>query len=279
MMGDKALSPLRDPVASGASNIDVSVLVVSCDKYRDLWAPFFTLFFKYWPDCPYRIYLCSNEASYEDRRVNTILSGPDRSWSTNLKRCLERLTTECLILFQEDFLFSRSVNTKKVAVLVTYLLTHEAACLRLMPYPPPEKVINVSLGVGEIAKGVPYRVSLQTAIWRRDVLYELLKDGESPWDFEYAGSIRSNSTDKQFLSVIRDNRERWPLEYFGTAIVQGKWVRQAVALCAREGIRIDRKQRAIESPTETLQRKSLNYLRRMKKRVLRLKDQKNIDHP
>ena len=36
-----------------------AILIVSCDKYSDLWDPFFKLFFKFWPDCPFNIYLLS----------------------------------------------------------------------------------------------------------------------------------------------------------------------------------------------------------------------------
>jgi hypothetical protein len=243
---------------------DTSVLVVSCDKYRDLWVPFFTLFFRYWPDCPYQIYLCSNETSYEDKRVKTILAGPDRSWSSNLKRCLEELPTEYFIIFQEDFLFTKRVNTGRIDTFVQFLKEQEAACLRLMPFPPPETLIDDNLQIGEISRGAPYRVSLQTAIWNKSVLYELLKEGESPWDLENMGSFRSNSIDRSFLSITKKNRSIWPLDYFGTAIVQGKWVRQAITICTKEGIPVNRTKRAVESRFSPLQRIIISRLRSIK---------------
>jgi hypothetical protein len=247
---------------------DTCILVVSCDNYRDLWMPFFTLFFRYWPDCPYQVYLCSNEIGYDDQRVRTILVGPDRSWSSNLKRCFERLPAEYCILLQEDFLFTKRVDTEKVRNLVLYLQREGGACLRLMPSPPPETLIDAELKVGEISKGAAYRVSLQAAIWDKSVLYELLREGESPWEIEDIGSTRSNSLARPFLSISKDERETWPLDYFSTAVVQGKWVRQAVALCAREGIRVDKTQRAIESRLGTLQRKLLANLRQIKRGFL-----------
>lgn len=243
---------------------DTCILVVSCDSYRDLWTPFFTLFFRYWPDCPYQVYLCSNEIGYDEQRVRTILVGPDRSWSSNLKRCFEHLPAEYLILFQEDFLFTKLVDTETVRNLVLYLQKEGGACLRLMPSPPPETLIDNKLKIGAISKGAAYRVSLQAAIWDKSVLYQLLREGESPWELEDIGSRRSNSLDKPFLSISKDDRGTWPLDYFGTAVVQGKWVRQAVALCAREGIPVDKTQREIESRLGTLQRKLLVNLRQIK---------------
>ena len=44
---------------------DCSILVVSCDRYRDLWTPFFTLFQRYWPDCDMPVYLGTNCAQVE----------------------------------------------------------------------------------------------------------------------------------------------------------------------------------------------------------------------
>ena len=63
---------------------DVTILVVSCDKYKDLWIPFFHCFFKYWSDCPYPVFLASNDLEYSDPRVKTILIGPDKDYSSNL---------------------------------------------------------------------------------------------------------------------------------------------------------------------------------------------------
>jgi len=241
------------------------VLVVSCDRYRDMWSPFFTLFFRYWPDCPYDIYLCSNEIRYEDKRVKTILTGEDTSWSSNLKRCLERIPSEYVILFQEDFLFTRTVHTEKVIKLSQVIRKHEAACLRLMPSPAPDKIDKEDPCLGEISKGALYRVSLQAAIWEKAELYDLLKDGESPWDFEHIGSGRSDLIDKKFLSINNRNRDTWPFDYFSTAIVQGKWVREAVAICKREGIFIDTAHRQVEPILMPMHRKCIANLRRVKR--------------
>src|SRR3989338_3266453 len=70
---------------------DTSVLVVSCDKYQDIWKPFFTLFFRYWHDCPYPIYLGSNQRIYADQRVKTIAVGDDKDWSSGFRKMLEQI--------------------------------------------------------------------------------------------------------------------------------------------------------------------------------------------
>ena len=38
---------------------DMCILVVSCDKYADCWTPFSDCMRKFWPYCPYPVYLCT----------------------------------------------------------------------------------------------------------------------------------------------------------------------------------------------------------------------------
>ena len=67
---------------------DTVIIIPSCDKYSDLWHTFFFFFHKYWQDCPYPIYLMTNNLSYEDQRIITLKIGEDVSWSANLKKAL-----------------------------------------------------------------------------------------------------------------------------------------------------------------------------------------------
>jgi len=57
---------------------DTCVLIASCDAYSDAWAPFFALMKKYWPDCPYPIYLISNYQDPGICGVRPILLKEDR---------------------------------------------------------------------------------------------------------------------------------------------------------------------------------------------------------
>lgn len=84
---------------------DISVLVVSCDKYSDLWGPFFTLFWRYWtvPSC--KVYLGSNYLIYNDPRVETIAIGEDKNWSHGLIEIVSKIDTPYIILMLEDFFF------------------------------------------------------------------------------------------------------------------------------------------------------------------------------
>ena len=90
-------------IPSGSHN-DVVILVPSWDGYQDVWQPFFHCFFKYWPDCPYPVFLGSNSLSYPDSRVSPILIGPDIDYSSNLIAMLDHIDQDWVIIFTEDML-------------------------------------------------------------------------------------------------------------------------------------------------------------------------------
>ncbi len=220
-----------------------AVLVVSCDSYRDLWGPFFTLFFRYWDDCPNPVFLGSNFAAYPDKRVISLAIGEDRDWSSNLIRMLALIPADEILLLQEDFLLDRPVHTASITRYIEYARTRKAACLRLMPIPGPESSCADQADLGEIRKGAEYRVSLQAAWWRKETLAAVARPGESPWQFERLGSRRSDTIDGPFLSV-REGVDL-PLDYFTTAVVRGYWEPAALELCRRENVPVDLHARSV----------------------------------
>jgi hypothetical protein len=220
-----------------------ALLVVSCDSYRDVWGPFFTLLFRYWDDCPYPVYLGSNVEEFPDRRVVSLAIGQDRDWSSNLLKMLDAIPMEDVLLLQEDFLLDRPVHTPRIERLLDHAKARGAACLRLMPIPGPDVPCADHPELGEIRIGAEYRVSLQAAWWRKKYLAAVTRSGESPWQFERNGSRRSDSIDAPFLS-LREGVDL-PLDYFTTAVVRGFWEPGAVALCAREKVPVDLRARPL----------------------------------
>jgi hypothetical protein len=217
--------------------VSTALLVISCDSYRDVWIPFFALFFRYWADCPYPVFLGSNFEMYPDKRVIPLAIGRDEDWSSNLHRMLEAIPLDGILLLQEDFLFDRPIHTGRIERYIRYARSRNAACLRLMPIPGPDTPCADQPDLGEIRTGAEYRVSLQATWWKKERLAAVAHDGESPWQFERLGSRRSDSIDAPFLS-LREEIDL-PLDYFTTAVVRGYWEPGAVELCRRENVPVD----------------------------------------
>jgi hypothetical protein len=239
---------------------EIAVLIVSCDKYQDLWQPFFTLFFKYWPECPYPVYLLSNYSVFPDPRVKMITVGEDKDWSSGLATALQQILQPYVILLLEDYLLTRPVDTAKIQALATYIRQKKAGYLRLFPCPGPDAPCADNPDMGEILRGSPYRLSTQAAIWDRQVLSGLLREGETPGELEVFGSRRTDTLDVPFLSVKRDDSNIYPISYFCTAVVRGKWVPAAVRLCRNEGIQVDLGIRPLETRHDRLRRYRVHRL-------------------
>ncbi|MEM7532475.1 MAG: hypothetical protein AAF639_09870 [Chloroflexota bacterium] len=223
-----------------SSKNDVAILVSSCDKFSDAWHPFFSLFFKYWPENKYPVYLLGNRQTYPDTRVHTIHVDADLPWSTCLRLALEEIPQPYIVLFFEDFLIEEPVDIKTLEKYITYLQDKNAGYLGLQPYPEPSIILSDSSEVGEIAKGSEYRVSLLVAIWEKQTLLNLIVDDETPWELELSGSKRSNDLDVSFLRVWKNAEDHYPITHAPrTAIIRGRWSRDAVQLCKKEGINID----------------------------------------
>ena len=223
------------------SSDNLAVIVVSCDLYSDVWKPFFTLFFKYWNDCPFPVYLTSNFLQYPDLRVKTINLENDENWSSSLKKALKKINENYVIIILEDFLITHYVDSIQIKELWQYMMEKNAACLRIFPCPGPDKICKDNANVGVIVKGAPYRSSTMVAIWDKEILLTLLQNGETAWEFELKGTKRTNNLDRLFLSVINSNNP--PIQYICTAITRGKWMPEVPDFLKKEGIHIDFGQR------------------------------------
>ncbi len=223
---------------------DLSICIVSCDHYADAWEPFFQNFFQNWPDCPYPIYLQTNLLKLSFKNVSIVTVGDDVDWSSNLKKALNQVPSEKLLLLLEDFWIWQPVDTLAINEFPLLMDRLKASYLRLVPKPPPDEAIDGHPHIGKIRKGSNYRVSFQASIWRRDVLQQLLTAGESAWEAEMNASIRSCSLDGEFLSVSKMPKEKWPIRYLN-AIIKRKWTPEAVAAARHRNITLDLQKRKV----------------------------------
>jgi len=210
---------------------DISILINSCDKYSDVWEVFFPLFFRYWPDCPWQIYLGSNSKTYNHPRVINISVGDDLSWADSAKKMVESIPTENFLFFLDDFFIFWKVNTDIVGHFYDIFKEIDANCLRLRNSPEIDNIVPGYLEIVERPRGEFNRVALDIAFWKKSIFLLLLKPGESPWQMENEGSKRSIVFDKFYTS------KEWIIER-RNGLEAGKWLRYNLDLLKREEIAI-----------------------------------------
>lgn len=238
---------------------DVAVLVLSCDKYSDIWPVFYDFFFKYWPECPFKIYNASNHLSSTHPRVINIHSGLNSDWSTETKAILEQINEKYVIIILEDYFIYNPVDTPKLLDSLKIMKKYNALFLKLGCFP----VSHASLWkydklhdapfIGKIKNAQQYRVNLQLGAWNKELLHSLLKNGESPWQFEINGSKRSDEIPNPCLCIVEDpdkNYVHGPITYLCSALSKGIWMLDALELCRKENIPINLGDREVETKFE-----------------------------
>jgi hypothetical protein len=176
----------------------LGIVVASCDKYSDLWEPLFGQLFKHWPDCPYPVYLVANNQRYDHPKVITLLAGDDLDWSTTISRAISGLKHSHLMFWIDDAFLSGDVSNKKIESLFNFSIETGSQFLRLRPNPTPLLWLNNEIGV--LSKDAAYRVSLFATIWTVEMLNQILRPGESAWQFEVDGTERSRVFDQFYCT-------------------------------------------------------------------------------
>lgn len=224
-------------------NNNICVLIMSCDSYEDLWVPFFHFFDKYWPDCPYPIFLATNTKLFIHNNVQVIHSNHFGTWSEETAIILNKLSFKNILYLQDDYFLLKKVDNLVIESLLTIFSNNNVNYLRLFPSPGPNKNFKTYENIGIINENALYRTSLQCAIWNKNTFLQLLISSENQWLFELNSVSRSNKL--LFLSVKQQNKGRfkdhvYPITYYYlTAVLRGKWRWGTVKICKQEKVKLD----------------------------------------
>ncbi len=222
------------------------IAVASCWKYRDCWRPFFTLFNKFWPDCPYKVWLLTDHYQIDDHLEDRhIFVHESPSWCAILKAFCEQYGDEPILLMQDDFLLTAPPHIDLIEEGAELIKNDESiGCVRLYPCPGADYRIGTH-HYGPVNRGTPFRTSTQAAWWNPKYLRDIANASTTIQQFELRGSVYACALPENVVSWVRAI-EPWPLEYICTGIVKGKWTRAALALCKEHGIAVDTSLRPIE---------------------------------
>ena len=241
---------------------DITILLTTCDAYADAWDPFFALWKKYWPDCAYPFVVNSETKTCETDlfSVRTVYGGKGLTWSKRLKRCLNTLDSEFVLLCLEDYFLQSPVNTEIFcAALHTMEEDRNVGVIQFAididtKYDPNTEINTYFSPVPKYKKDFDNgRVFCVLSLYRTSYLKKLLLPQESPWEFERFGSLRS-----QFLKekVYRENGNHprcfvYFIEpIYGYAISRGKWLPNNQKQFAENGIEVDYSTLGVMTPEE-----------------------------
>jgi len=198
----------------------VAFVVVSCDKYSDLWEPFFCSFNEYWSDCPFSVYLIANKKAYDRPGVHVIQVGEDRSYADNIRQALSSIREEWVILWLEDVMFFRTIDTNRVDSIVSDAQSIPVGYLKLGPDLPLSYEVSGDSEIAPLPKGIRYRSAVGTALYHVETLKKLLTPGASAWELDT--SSLSNELHEPFYALTADAVRHPPIEWINT-VNKGRW--------------------------------------------------------
>lgn len=233
---------------------DLTILVNSCDKYEDAWEPFFKILKLQWPECEQYKFVLNTETKVYNcdfLNVETVCGGKERTWSQRLKYALEHIDSDYILYLLEDFFLLEKVSNETFEEALKLIQSgNDIGYIGLKyqkkrEYRNPDDEDN-SVRFIEKDKVVSVnRINSMSALWNKKWLLSLIREHETPWEFELYGSERSRRTPEKVL-IINNSDGCCPCVFnynvdihYGHGITCGKWLPKNVELFEQYGIKVN----------------------------------------
>lgn len=211
-----------------------AILVISCDKYSDLWPIYFESLFKYWPNCPFKIYLGSNFKTYDHKDVTMINIGKDLDYSSNMIAMINEIKEDYIITTVEDMFLSEPMNEEHLFLYFQEFYDNNAAHLKLIYTYPIGYDRDVSKRIAVVSSNVRYRLGLGPSLWNKEILKENLVSGMSAWAMEKEGKFGRDIPAGDIYSINYHFSGEVPFKYIHS-VAKGAWIRNAIPWLIKEG--------------------------------------------
>ncbi len=231
---------------------DVTILVNSCDKYEDAWEPFFKLLKIHWPECEdYRIILNTETKVYncDFLNVETVCGGKNITWSKRLKNVLKKIDSEVVFFLMEDFFLKSRLDNEEFLSVVDFMKQNKTVGYVSVMYKKPKICKDGSLAKGRFVSRdelpITHRLALVSTLWNRNYLIKIIRNHETPWEFELYAGIRAKRYKNELLDV--NNNEGYCKCIYnydiawetGIGITHGQWLPKNKELFDKYGIEVN----------------------------------------
>jgi len=211
-----------------------AILVISCDKYSDIWPIYFESLFKYWPNCPLKIYLGSNFKQYNHKDVTMINIGEDSDYSSNLIAMIDKIEEDYIITTVEDIVLSAPMDEKNLFLYFDEFFKNKAAYLKLLYTYPVGYDKDKSKRIAPISSGIKYRLGMGTSLWNKNILKKNLLPGMSAWEMEKDGIFGEEIPADDVYAINYYTLAKPPFKYVH-AVMKASWIRKTIPWLVREG--------------------------------------------
>ena len=232
-------------------NSTLSILVLSCDNYSDLWDDFFNLRDKFWPDCAYKWYVVTESKDYQRTNVEAIKCGKELNWAGRFRKAVQFVETPLVGVFLEDYFINSPIDNERINGLVDFMIDRKVDFLDLgnvfrhkidakgKKYYADHLVI--------IDKHQRYGLDTAAAIWKKEYLLEKLGEGDySAWKFEADRVAEAASEEGYNGLILADDRISFNVSVI-PVVVQGVFYPPVKEDFRKRGYEIQSKRKVMSS--------------------------------
>lgn len=211
----------------------MKILVMSCDKYSsDTFELFHHCIEKYWPEHP-EVFYCT-ETVKNPYYITFNIDYPVNKWSQRLVESLKQIDDSVVLVCPDDTFFRQKVDNDVINKLCSFI---DNKLIAINLEPPFESTPCNEILYLRNAKG-RWLTSMMPQLWNKEKLIELIGNEEcSPRETEHLGQNTPYNYGIIGDSVTIDFGKRPHIYPYG--IVEGKWAKEMISFCAKEGVRID----------------------------------------
>ena len=202
-------------------NQSMTLLILSCKDFSDLWSNNLLLLSKYWPEHPKTIISSEGEGKFDLKHPDElrIFEG---EMSNRIISALKSIDTEYVLLTFDDYFLKDKVDINTVESLLNIMNDNSFDYCRFFK----EKKVKGKFIGKEKYKILPlesvYEANFYPSIWKRESLLSVLKDGEDIWKTEVRLTKRMRELGQKGIAVY--NPKVFPIL---DVVRKGKYLRDA----------------------------------------------------
>lgn len=197
----------------------MTMLILSCDKFSDLWDGHVKLLEQNWPDRNLETYIVTDSPTNKTYpHVKIISAGKECEWSDRLAYALKQVKTDFVFITLDDYFLIKPVQQQAIVSLLEMMEKEKIDYVRLFKH--PKRATRQELagypGIHHIDTSYVYSVNLYTGIWRTDFLKYTVEEPKSAWSFEVslakkaqkynANCVMSKNNEFLILDVVRKGK-------------------------------------------------------------------------
>lgn len=201
------------------SNYKIAMLILSCDKFSDLWDGQVKLLEKNWPSRNMKTFIVTDKQHMSNySNVSIMAAGEGKEWSERLSYALSKISTDYVFITLDDYYLIKPVNNDKINKILDIMDkdNYDYVRLYLRPKCPKKNRIKEYENFYKINTRDRYSVNLYAGIWKKSFLQNTIKSPKNAWQFEVslphiateigAKCAMSNNKEYVILDVVRKGK-------------------------------------------------------------------------